>query len=314
MTNGNNETPKQEKLVDVIRGTISAGINKRPKRKISVLAVLGCVIVTAFVVPQSQLYIQYCGSHLLGKSLSDHVIKSGELRRAAVKNQLRLPAQPTPKIRVHVLFNKRQEALITKAVNEVLNDSEAQKHFPKIDGRNLQETEVVIVPLWKFDNANDWSQMGITEAGYVWTKYGMGLNPEAVIIREKPLEKNIVRKLKLDDDKHDKINGQPRLTDNGTPRIFLTQNLLHEGAFDRLKFTLLHEFVHAHEVPGFEVWPTNFIHNDLTYLPAYCEMMDKLGLDTGKKSLEYFLLSSIPLFLLVIVWFSYLAWLGDRSR
>jgi hypothetical protein len=78
------------------------------------------------------------------------------------------------------------------------------------------------------------------------------------------------------------------MTKDGTPRIAINWNLIKEETFNKLKYTLLHEFVHAHEVPGFKPLGS-WANSDLSYLPEYNHMMDTLNLNSEGEWINYVL-------------------------
>jgi hypothetical protein len=311
MTDGNLDDARRNKPAEVLRRSFLALRDKRPNRKLCIAYGIICFLLTLLVLYQSQIYIKLRSTYLKPEELTNHIKKSIEQRKEVAKECCHRNSPPPPGIIVHAIFSQAQHDLIIRAANELLNDPTVQNSFPNFDGLGVAQTDAVVVPLWKFENPYDWGQMGITEAAYVWTKDDYG-NADGVTIRERPLDPERSKKLNLDSDKYPHIhgNGPPRMTKDGTPRIFLAQHLLSERTFQKLKLTLLHEFVHAHEVPGFKPW-LNFVHNDLIYLPEYCEMIDKLNLDVEKRYIEYTQRFFMLLFLMLSVWYAYLASLGD---
>jgi hypothetical protein len=311
MTHDNANDPRENRLTTALRGEFLKLRDKPRKRWACIALALTFFALVLLVFYQSQLYIILRSTYIPPEDLSIEIKESRRLREEVVNRRHPPDDSLSPRIIPHTIFDGGQRALITRAANELINDPEVQRSFPNFDGLTIQQTDAIVVPLWKFENPYDWEYMGITEAAYVWSKNNYG-NADGLTIRERPLDKERMMSLRLDDERYDHIysGGPPRMTKDGTPRIFLGQHLLSEGAFQRLKFTLLHEFVHAHEVPGFKPL-LNFVHNDLMYLPQYCEMMDKLNLDAEKRNTEYVMRLFMILLLGLTAWYIYLAGRGN---
>ncbi|HKS29809.1 MAG TPA: hypothetical protein VJS44_18445 [Pyrinomonadaceae bacterium] len=271
-------------------------------------------IVTIIVAGQIRIIIKSAGSRRINPILSNYVKQSKQLRFEVAREYQGRNSTPAPSTVIphKVLFDERQYALIEQASNEVLNDPQIRDSFPSTyDGIPLEQTSAIVVPLWKLNDHGDRQQMGITEAGYLRAKEDFDHNPDGLTIREKPIDSMMLHELNLKMPKCPKTkNGTPRTTEDGIPRIGLRSEIINSNSYKRLKLTLLHEFVHAHDVPGYSPW-FNLVHSDLTYLAGYNAMMDKLDWEYRVRDYAFWFLTGFGL--VMTARYSYLATRRNRS-
>ncbi len=242
---------------------------------------LGCAVFLAY---QTKAILTTVSSWTVSrtKDLDSHITMSKQLREE-VSNGV-----TTPSVTAHpTLFDPRQNQIVMKAVKELFDDVEVHKNFPALDGIPLEQTDATIVPLWLVNFSGDRTQMGITEAAYVNHREDIAKNPAGLTIRERPIDQDRIHRLNLSQYPVGK-SGMPFMTIGGTPRILLNLGVVNEETFPQLKLTLLHEFIHAHDVPGYNP-PFNYVHNDLVYLPEYDSMIAKLHLDVDQSRLDFWL-------------------------
>lgn len=265
---------------DFVEGPPVTGYGRLVKtsRRFYVLTSLVGIIVTLFIFYQTETCLELLGEMFVSQlALTEQVRSSKALRDEVTKSCKECPTISS--IVPHEMFDERQRKLITKATNELLCDQDVIANFPNFDDLRFDETRAVIVPLWKLGNQLDWYQMGLTPAGVICGQNESD-DPLGLTIREHPTGSDCWNKIGAQFMECPTTkNGTPQMTKDGTPRIAINSEVLNEETFTSLKYTLLHEAMHAHEVPGFKP-PLSLAHSDLSYLPAYNHMMSVLKLES----------------------------------
>ena len=255
-------------------------------RRFYVLTALVGLIATFVIFYQTETCLVLLGKMFVSqRELDEHRALSKKLRAEVTKSCVECP--PTITIVPHDMFDERQRKLILRATNELSRDPNVTANFPKFDELTFDDTRAVVVPLWKLGNHLDWYQMGLTPAGAICGQEDSE-NPMGVTIRENPGDQDCRQKVKERyPDCPTTHDGKAQLTRDGTPRIALNSEVINDETFKNLKYTLLHEAIHAQEVPGFRP-PLSRAHSDLSYLPAYNQLMSALQLESNW-SIDYIL-------------------------
>lgn len=186
------------------------------------------------------------------------VIRSMEQARAVQREigdayRSRTGSEPARGIVVHPLFmeNNQNQRRLSEALKQLLSDEGLNAQLAQAFGVTLRDVNAVLVPGWHARGVNG-EMLGLTEAGL---KEWVRLDTPAILAAT-------IR---------DGVAGRPQATVDGVPRI-----MVHYGAFAderRLRFALLHELLHALNVPGRHVSPVSFLQGDLDYLPVYRRIM-----------------------------------------
>jgi hypothetical protein len=269
---------------------------------------------------QTQESTELMGRRYARPELPKQVSDSTRLRHEARMSQLPKGAPvPEPAIKLHdILFSQypKQRKLLMDTITELLKDQTINNNFltyPICDGLPLEKTSAIIVPLSTLDHPGDRKQMGITEAAYLCLKEEIDDKPDGMTIREFPKDPACMRILSSANHQYlAASDGTPRMTTDGIPRIPISASVVSEYKLDRLKLTLMHEFLHAHEAPAYRPL-LNWAHDDLTYLSEYNNMISSLNLNSNKRLLNCFLWGSSMFGLLLAFIQVYLA-LGGDSR
>jgi ribosomal protein L30/L7E len=249
------------------------------------------------------------------------ISESQRLRHEAVASylaQTHSAAKPPTIILHDILFDSypKQFRLLKDTIDVLKKDQNVCNSFPKTpscDGLPLEQTGAMLVPISKLSNPGDREQMGITEAAFLCLEDDIKKNPDGLTIRERPKDSACMEKLKLHGRYPAALDGTPRMTIDGTPRIAISLSVINEDTLEKLRLTLLHEFMHAHETPAYRpLW--NWVHDDLTYLPEYNAMVHKLNLDNSRKLNDLLLWGFSVFGLLLTITQAYLAVQGDNRR
>jgi hypothetical protein len=192
-----------------------------------------------------------------------------------------------------IMFEESQTQLklVQDARDDLLSDEELQKEIKDRFGVSFREIGVVILPSWKIFFQNNNERAGITLEGWKIAKPTVG-SP-------------FVRGFTL----HDQP-GAPQRTKDERARIVLNAKAFQSAGTMRL--TLLHELLHAINVPGRDPWPPSFAQNDLTYLPEYRALVKKKGLDGWDESLIWLLAVVAPG--LIFVFLARRIWIMSQVR
>lgn len=246
-------------------------------------------VATLLVLYQTRFCTLLMGRINVPRAKIERQIEVSKQLRHSVSANAHTPDTPSalPTVIPHHVFfesESREYKLITAATNALLGDGFVCDNFPTFDGKPLKETAAIIVPMWRLPFVGDRQQMGITEAGYVCSEDDSTFVPSALTIRERPVDQACIKRLRTVGVNYTITEGEtPVMTSDGMPRIALSAGLLDDGNLDLLKMSLLHEFMHAHEVPGYRPL-FNYVHDDLTYLQDYDDLLSKVHLD-GRKNL-----------------------------
>lgn len=279
------------------------------------------LLLSIFFVYQTRESTELLGRKYARSQLAWQVNESRRLRQEAVVK--RLPENspvPVPTIRLHdVLYDQypKQRQLITDTINTLLKDRNFNNNFlkyPICDGLPLEQTGAIIVPFSTLKHPGDRKQMGITEAAYWCLEKAIKKDPDGLTIREIPKDAVCMKTLSLANRPYlAATDGTPRMTTDGTPRIAINTNVVSEYKLDKLKLTLVHELLHAHEAPAYNPF-LNLAHDDLTYLSEYNELIYNLNLDGDKRLLNYFLWIASIFALVMTAIQVYFALGGDSRR
>ena len=157
--------------------------------------------------------------------------------------------KPEVGIRISTLFNDTQHAALNRITKGLMSDPEAVNYFKNTLGVSLENVSAVIIPGWHtLNDAND-GPFGLTEAGGDAARTSAGdVNVEGFTLR-------------------DRCDFRKEITLTGTPRVAINLRAFDSEAV--LKLTIMHELLHALNVPGYRVFRFTVLQTDLTYLPEY---------------------------------------------
>lgn len=300
----------------------TAYISTTPTKRFHIIFAMLVFLITLLVCYQTRICTIYVSSIFIKRSdIETDAKRSTELALEVARGvQGTSSPEPMPAVTPHRICFGDINALnsdgkfLMGVINELLSDQNMGTGFYSFDGIPLNRTSAVIVLFGKLDSAGNRKQMGITEAGFVCSDDNSTLSPMGLTIREKPADRRCFKRLKAMSIQYTTTNnGNPQMTTDGRPRIALSEALIELKRREELKLTLLHEFMHAHGAPAYSPI-LNFVHDDLTYLPEYNEMIGKTKLDGMMRGQERALLILMIACAITILINVYLAARIDRFR
>jgi hypothetical protein len=151
---------------------------------------------------------------------------------------------------IHNLFVGSHKTYLEEAKKSLLSNDELRAALEEKFGVNLQQLNAVVIPAWHIREPNE-EQLGLMPRARKGCKFAVN-DPsyDGFTIRDRV--------------------GAPKLTTDGRPRIVLNADAFNSYA--RLRRALLHEALHALNVPKYE--PYRSTRTDLTYLKEYREVVE----------------------------------------
>jgi hypothetical protein len=223
---------------------------------------LGTIVIVLLAIlcwTQTDSYVVFV-EHFRGptyEALRAHIAESKEFQAQLTRKSGK--PQPTSNI-THLMVETSELSKLEAAERVILSDSEFENRLQSKFGTDLRSVRAVVTLGWKSDNKGYCEEIGITRDGG-WKDFEAATITclvGGVTIRDRP--------------------GYSQRTLDGIPRIVLNPNALAYPSWTRL--VMVHEMLHAMNIPGRDLPFPAMIQNDLTYLSEYRSYVDQYHLGT----------------------------------
>jgi hypothetical protein len=227
------------------------------------LALLICVLC----VMQTGWFVVYFAASDIEEMVRSRMRDDQERQKQLRDEYLRThPNERKDKFYIHPSFshnykdpNNTNMHRLERAKAGLLADEQLEAELRRKYGVSLRDVQAEVIPGWHVRGANQ-NLFGFTDEGWrVATKFAGDPDAKGFTVRDG--------------------RGARKVTVDGTPRIILNYVAFTVGGSDdQLRLTLLHEMLHALNVPKYTPCPLNYLQSDLLYFPEYRDFLERAGL------------------------------------